>query len=241
MNSQSRSAEIELLLCCARTHLDAQTLERTKVLLQQPIDWQHLTRIALMHGVMPLLYRSLRKISPEAIPANSLDQLRKYFQANVQHSIFLTAELLKLLTLFENNDIEAIPFKGPVLAASVYQDLSLRQFGDLDILVHKEDVASAVGLILSHGYRGGAEDDNPLENDHEDVAYLGPRYYTFFHPDRRVRVDLQWRVAEQYFSFSLDKEQLWRRLVAVSIGGRAVLTFAPTDLLLILCIHGSKH
>jgi len=36
--------------------------------------------------------------------------------------------LLKLLDLFENHGIPAVPFKGPVLASSIYGDLSLRQF-----------------------------------------------------------------------------------------------------------------
>jgi Uncharacterised nucleotidyltransferase len=238
MNSQSRSAEMELLLCCARVHLHEKTLERIEVLLQQPIDWESLIRTALRHEVGPLVYTNLRRICWKAIPGNSVAELQRNFLANVQNSFFLTAELLKLLTLFETHGISAVPFKGPLLAASVYGDVSLRQFSDLDILVHKADTVRAGSLLVSQGYRSGSDYG---DRDNENVAYLGPKFYTFVHANRRVRVDLQWRVAETYFSFSLDKESLWERLARVSVAGEAVPTFAPMDLLLVLCVHGSKH
>jgi len=243
MNYQSRSAEMELLLCCARTHLHKKTLQRIEVLLQQFIDWQCLIRAALMHGVGPLVYTSLRMICWEVIPKSGQAELQSNFLANVQNSFFLTAELLKLLALFETHSISAVPFKGPTLAASVYGNLSLRQFGDLDILVHKEDIARAARLLVSQGYRSSAEDSDgfELDGDDEDVAYLEPKYYVFVHPNRGVRVDLQWRITERYFSFSLHKDPLWERLVRVSVAGEPVRTFAPMDLLLTLCVHGSKH
>ncbi len=236
-------AEAELLLCCARTHLDAKTLERLRFLLRQELDWPYLILTALTHHVLPLLYSSLRTSNAEAVPKASLDQLRDHYRANVQHSFFMTAELLKVLKLFETHKINAIAFKGPVLAASVYRDLSLRQFNDLDILVHKGDILKAGRLLVSQGYQSSSTNGDDLEHDfdHEEVAFLGPQYYTFCKPESRIRVDLQWRITESYFSFSLDRERLWERLVPLSIAGRNVLTFAPMDMLLIPCVHGSKH
>src|SRR5262245_10666576 len=126
--------EVQLILCCAGTHIDAAKAERIKGLLSEEINWDFLIHIASQHGVMPLLYFTLKNTCLEAVPKAVLDQLRNYFYTNAAHNVFLTTELLKLLTLFEAHGIPAIPFKGPVLAASVYGNLSLRQFGDLDIL-----------------------------------------------------------------------------------------------------------
>jgi Uncharacterised nucleotidyltransferase len=94
----------------------------------------------------------------KVIPKSGQAELQSNFLANVQNSFFLTAELLKLLALFETHSISAVPFKGPILAASVYGNLSLRQFGDLDIFVHKEDIARAARLLVSQGYRSSGED-----------------------------------------------------------------------------------
>ncbi len=153
--------------------------------------------------------------------------------------------MLKLLKAFENHGITAIPFKGPVLAASAYKNIALRQFGDLDIWVHKENIIEAGRLLAACGYQSSSIDGHAQcedeDNDSEQVAFLGPKFYVFRRQDGRSTVDLQWRITEQYFSFSLDKERLWERLAPVSIAGKTVRTFTPTDMLLILCVHGSKH
>ena len=232
-------AKIELLLCCARTSIDSKTLERLRTLLRQDIDWHGVISTANRHGVLPLLYRSLSRSSPDAVPKAILDQLRESFQSNVQASLLLTAELFKLLDLFAGHGINAIPFKGPVLAASVYKDLSLRPFSDVDVLVNREDLPKAGGLLASLGYCQLTADNAVA--DPEDVAYFEPNFYVFGHQHHGARVDLQWRVTDRYFSFSLEENYGRGGLVPVMVAGRSVLTFAPMDLLLILCAHGTKH
>jgi hypothetical protein len=60
-------------------------------------------------------------------------------------------------------------------------------------------------------------------------------------------VDLHWAVtaAVEYpvHSLALPLEQagFWSRLETVSLAGTPVPSFAPEDLLLVLCVHGSKH
>jgi hypothetical protein len=233
----------DLLLCCARTRIDPKALDRLSALLRRDVDWEGVMHAAGIHGVLPLLYHSLYRNFPDLVPEATLNKLKQSFRFNVQHSFLLTAELLRLLDLFAIHRISAIPFKGPVLAASVYGDLSLRQFGDLDVLVDKEDVDRAGSLLISQGYRslGDDGDSSRGDSDPEEVAYLGPKFYVFVHENRGIRVDLQWRVTETYFSFSLDRKRLQDQLAPVSIAGRSVFTFAPMNLLLILCAHGCKH
>jgi len=136
-------SEVELLFCCTRTHIDSEIAERIRTLLQQNIDWAYLIQTAAQHGVMPLLYQSLNTTCPKAVPKTNLAQLRDYFHSNAFHNLFLTKELLKILTLFESHSIPAISFKGLVLAVSAYGNLSLRQISDLDILVRERDYHKA--------------------------------------------------------------------------------------------------
>jgi len=237
------SKETELILCCARTNLEPETRDRLSFLLRQELDWPGLIQTALRHHVLPLLYENLRASNPDAVPKVSLDQIKHYYRQNVQHSFFLSAELLKLMNLFQAHQIRAIPFKGPVLAASAYRDLTLRQFSDLDILIEKRRIIEASRLLVAEGYQTDSRASSDVDNDldHDEVAFLGPQYYTFFKTERQIRVDLQWRLTESYFSFSLDRKELWQRLVPVSVAGATVLTFPPAEMLLILCVHGSKH
>src|SRR5438128_4733751 len=99
-------------------------------LLEHGIDQDRLIRMAGPHGLLPLLYWHLGAIGPGVVSSAMLSRLREHFEANARRNLFLTAELLKVLRLLEACEIPAVPFKGPLLAASTYGNLSLRQFAD---------------------------------------------------------------------------------------------------------------
>ena len=234
-----------LLLACARTHVDRIARSGIEGLLRGPIRWTALLDAAGSHGVLPLLHASLSTVDPGLVPPPVLQRIRIEARANVHHALFLTAELLKLLAVFDAAGVTAIPFKGPALAAMAYGDVTLRQFSDLDIFVRKSELAIITRLMLAAGYLsdthdGDAATERSIAAD-GDVAYRRPSYYTFYRDDDRCRVDLQWRLADRFFAFSLEGDAAAWDLATVPIAGRSVRTFAATDALLILCVHGSKH
>ena len=72
-----------------------------------------------------------------------MKQLRDRSESNAALNVLLTAEMVRLLELFEGNQIPAVPYKGPAIGVGVYRNLALRQFADLDILVPDTDVWKA--------------------------------------------------------------------------------------------------
>ena len=229
--------EHELLLCCASTQVDYDMAERMRHLLQGAIDWQYLIDAAAAHGVKPLLAYNLANSCPESMPKDILDQLSRYLQVHTLNNLFLTHELIRLLGALEKIGISAIPWKGPVLAATAYGNVALRQFGDLDILVRKCDAMTAKDLLLSSGYR-------PLyqELGEQEAAFHSLRQvYEMIRDDGRVIVELHWAITSQTFYFPLDPASLWERVEMVSVAGSRVRNLCPEDLLLVLCVHGAKH
>ena len=106
-------------------------------------------REALYHGTIPLLFWNLSRLAPDDVPKTTLNQLKASSNAIACWNLSLTGELLKLLNLFRERGIRALPLKGPALAAAAYGNLSLRQFCDLDILVPKEDMLKAKEVLMS--------------------------------------------------------------------------------------------
>jgi len=235
--SLDESPEVEMLLLCARSHLGGDLAARIELLLQGDIDWKYVGQKAHQHNVGPLVYKSLNAVSPEHIPRRVLDQFRKTFLVNVHRTLMLTHELLAVLDLLENSGISAIPYKGPALAASVYGDLTLRQFADLDIMLRKQDVLRARDLMVSRGYQPQFELNGIQADAHQRTKYELP----LIRNPGRMMVELKWEVVDKYFSFPLDPGSLWERLQPVNLDGKEVLTFSPENTLLILCVHGTKH
>jgi len=229
--------EAELLLCCARATRTPKTTAQIQALLQAGIDWEYLLRMAQGHGVAPLLYWHLEATDKEVIPESVLSDLRNRFRANNLRNLFLTGELLRILKAFEVHGISAVPYKGSVLAASVYGNLALREFKDLDIMVRRYDVPKAQEVLASMGYRSRYR----LTGAQEAAFLRSQCEHPFKREDGKSIVELHWEVTERYLSFSLDTRHLWERLERVPLGGDLVLNFSPEDMLLILCVHGSKH
>lgn len=230
--------EEQLLLACARTTLDATTREQIKSLItQHEIDWEYLRQLSFPQGMIPLLFWNLDRTCPELIPAEWLAELRYQFTHIVQDNLFLTSELVKLLEIFQAQGIPALPFKGPVLAATAYRNVSLRQYGDIDILVKEKDVVKALDILTSLGYRILMD----VTNEEAGILIPEKKDFKLVGRDGRVFIELHWRFTGKRFPFSLDLDELWNHLVTVDIAGKKVSNLNDEDLLLILCVHGSKH
>ncbi|GAB4425072.1 MAG: hypothetical protein OHK0015_04740 [Chloroflexi bacterium OHK40] len=227
----------QLMVAGARARLDSAAAERVRALAGADVDWRRLIAIANGSKVLPLVGRNLLATAGSALPPEVAQALRTAVVMVTQQNLLLTGELLRVLRLLDEHSIPAFPFKGPALAAQVYGDLSLRQFGDLDVWIRPEDFLRARELVMASGYV-------PYLPPPDDIlpVYTGTHHeYGFMRDDDAVHLELLWRVVERPFAFPRKLDEFWQRLVPISLLGRKVLSLAPEPLLICLCVHGSKH
>jgi hypothetical protein len=231
--------EVELLLCCARAHDDDEITARIASLIQAGIDWDALLRLTQKHRLIPLVYRSLKAIpsAAAAVPARILDSLQNHFYLSAVHNHRLSDELSHILKLFAEHAIAVIPYKGPALAASLYGDISLRQFSDLDILIRRSDVSKASALLAARSYR----QQHQLTRAQEAAFQRIECEQLFSSPEDHLHIDLHWQLVPAYFSLKLDADKFWPRLEESSFEGQRILAFGPEDLLLVLAVHAAKE
>jgi len=200
------------------------------------LDWQRVLRLAEHHNVTPLLYQA-RRADTGRIPPAILAELQARFEGIARKNLRFTAELIPILNCLESHGIPAIPFKGPMLAESVYGNLALREFSDLDILVRQSDFPGAREAVRDRGYVPGWKLTRPQEN-----AYLRSGYECSFDgPAGPNLLELQWRILPAFYAVDFDFEEFFARATHVSIGDTSVLALSAEDLLLSLVIHAAKH
>lgn len=229
--------EAALLLCCARTTVDGKQAQQIEDFMHKGPDWTLLLRAARLNGVLPLLARHLSTLYPDKLPPTILSRLQQFRRKNLERNLFLTRELLTLLTQLEKKRIPAIPLKGPVLAALAYGDLAARQFRDLDILVQPPDVSAATQFLMDQGFQ-------PLDEVPASQAqtFLRSYYHSRLqHPVRRTTIELHWGIAPRSFSLALEPHQLWQMCQPVRLASSVVQSLSLENLLLFLCIHGTRH
>ena len=240
--------ESELLLCCARTHVEAREMERLRELLQTNIDWQYVVQQASRHAVLPLLYWNLQRFCQDAVPEPILEHLHHAFHAQARHSLLLNSTLLSLLSLFEAHGIPALPYKGPVLAAVAYGNLLWRQFSDLDLLVPPHELRRAQELLLARGYRQipplhaqPGRLSETFQKLYERLRDTCRKVCELVSADGQVIVELHSQITSWTFFFPLEPAYLWKCCETTILTGVPVRNLPPEETLLILCVHGAKH
>lgn len=234
-----RRPEDELLLLCARLHMATGMRERVVQLLDLPLDWAFLVERAALHGLRPLLFRHLDSIAPSAVPQAAFVTLWTWQRRVAVQNRLMAQELVRLLHLLESRAIPALPLKGPALAQTVYEDLGLREFADLDILLRAADVPQAQQVLTEAGYRPEcAMDEEVLRT----VMSSGAHYHlAFAHPESSIVVELHWKTDALFPVESATATPWWTRSPDVDLAGAKVRSFGDRELLLALCVHGSKH
>ena len=142
--------ESEFLVWCARTVVTNEVEERIRRRAQGPLDWALVVDLAWYHGVGSLLYRSLSALCSDLVPLEFLTRLRRRTQAVALLNRLLAQEIIVLCEAMAARGVPVIPIKGATLAASVYGDLTLRDFNDMDLLVPEHAIADAktIGAVI---------------------------------------------------------------------------------------------
>ena len=200
-------------------------------------DWNSALRLAREHRVLALLFSRLEEMGP-VVPSETREILETEYQRNVFHSLANAAELIAVLAAFDRESIPAMPFKGVVLGASIYENPSTRPAGDLDLLLNYEHLLRATSILLERGY----ELKTPV---HADGTPAAEDYYEY-HFERRADgmvLELRWRLelTQPRFKCELGMDWVWPRRRSAMLAGAQVPDMNPEIALLALCMHGSKH
>jgi hypothetical protein len=233
--TEGLSPEDRLLLCCARTEMDEGTIEEVRELLDGELDWAYLLAAAIRHAIPQLLYHNLlaqgAAIGAERmVPPGVLSRLEQMYYANALRHLRFGRALEEMLGAFKEIGIEAIVLKGMALATQVYPVAALRQCGDIDVLVRKEDLLRAEEVLLGLGYTvpGQGLPSEWFGQRHRHLPYVKD--------EGRIRLEVHWTLVPPD-SYHLPPSELWARAQPLRIGSSETWALDPADLLLHLSVH----
>ena len=236
-----RGPEERLLCLSARPRLDAEARRRLHALLAGGIDWARAVALATSNKVMPLVHATLRAEAEAAVPPLVLDELKTRFEANARFNLRLSTELVRVVRALHGSGVRVLPLKGPVLAQTLYGNLALRQFSDLDVLTPRADYPRALATVTSMGYRlvRPAADVGPRETE-ALMRFFGDYTYTFVHPASGVTLEVHWGLSPRDRFIPVAEAGFWERLGFATLAGETVPTMAGAELFRYLCVHGAK-
>ncbi|MHB1389868.1 MAG: nucleotidyltransferase domain-containing protein [Thermoleophilia bacterium] len=226
------------MLACARFPLDSGRSDNVRDHLQASgLDWDFILRYAGRHGLAPMLFKAITATeAEEQVPVPALETLRKTYLGSLLNNQSQLRGIVPVLQSFAEHSIPVLLLKGPALCLSVYDDVALRPFGDIDILVHREHVPLGQSLLEAQGFRLIPDNYFPIPDDRN--GELGCEWT--YHKDGFV-VELHWNLIDSLAPFALDIRRFWDGAQTVEIEDAPAMIMSPENQLLHLCLHQFKH
>ncbi|MFD0588428.1 nucleotidyltransferase family protein [Paenibacillus sp. GCM10027627] len=203
--------------------------------LMQETSWPQFIELARHHRVFPTINRTLQELKTSLIPSFVTGQLARDYYRNTLQMLALSGEMEQLSSRFMSSDIRALFLKGPVIAADLYGDISLRTSCDLDVLVPIDQLEASESLLVSLGY----EKDDYFTSVLNDWKWRH-HHITFLHPEKGIKVEVHWRLSPAPSS-EPSFEELWSRKRQSPLVNRPIFYLGREDLFMFLVSHGARH
>lgn len=229
--------ETDLIKACSTTVASTGRRSEIRRLAADCRDWDYVLQACRDHCVSSLVCHTLKASATDLVPDKVKETLHARFRANASRNLFLTQELLQLVRKFRENGIEIIPFKGPMLAITAYGNVALREFGDLDVLVQKDNFHLARALMSRWGYHSASGDEEKVVEN----FFKSQLSSDHFREDGKVILELHWSFIQTWLGFNVDIQTVWVLSRPFPVGSVPVLDLPADITLLYLCAHGAKH
>lgn len=228
------SLEFQLLAACADFPAGAQMAEKLTELAGRIDDWAKFEQTARRHQLQGFAHARLASIDsvPEKFKERLTAEARQRATLNLRQAK-ATGELHHLL---RNSGIKNLVLKGLPLSASLYQSLTIKRSGDIDLLVDPGDVPRTLDLLDQEGYVA-METGRPL-SDRQISAVMRHFKEITLRNDRGLIIDLHWRLVDAASLLrDLDPFENARHVAIENVGEIAVL--GEADEFAYLCVHGA--
>jgi len=149
---KDNAPEIAAIIIACRIYFNtAKEDVLTDFLNSNKIDWPLFYNMICAHHIRPIVnkvFSGLKTGTP--ISAKLQADCKQIAVNNLEHY----RELLRLCSLFKEANITAVPYKGCLFGLQFYNDVSLREFSDLDFLIEPggDNIDAITKLMETQGY-----------------------------------------------------------------------------------------
>ena len=197
-------------------------------------DWDKFFAFTEKNRLETLCAAGAAKLSYKPEQLNKLHlqarQLTERTMQQIQLLAFLAGD-------FRQAGIRVLSMKGPLLAAEIYGDPSLRHSNDLDLLVSAADFEAAKERILAMGFTEQFAPTLQKKKSRKIQAKMGEDMHAVF-VKNDLCVELHWRIS---FRYPVSFEELWENREEKMLLGQQVSCLGRMDNLIYLICHGVGH
>lgn len=229
------SNEMNLLILLSRDEFVRQEIS----LLVKNIDWDLFLEFILKHRLVSHIYKHSQYLE-EFIPPGVVEKIKQIKIDQSGKSLNYTIYLIQIHQRLIENSILHCFFKGPLLSLDLYNDAGFRNFGDIDILVEKNNVEKARQIIETLGFNC-IYPRMKLTERQRNVNYSISHHYHFKHQYKNIDIELHWSITNPQSFFGKNTSELIAKSEKIKINTIDAPYISRVDNLVFLAAHGSIH
>lgn len=229
------SPEDKLILSAVKLHPTTKELEQMNNLIPQIQRWDYVAAIGIDRGIAPLLHKKLPLLGNSGlIPEQTKSKLQQAYYKTFSRSMLMYEHFRKVTEAFASHNVPVIALKGIYLSEWLYEDIGLRQFSDIDLLVKREDGEKCQAILAGMGYM--PENDNETEFEKKlEVVHYTPMVLN------GVSIEIHVKLHQNNEKYCVSIDELWKNALVEVLNKTTVYSLCLNDLLVHLCIHLDRH
>jgi len=172
------------------------------------------------------------------------DYLGERDRVNTDEKMWLLSQVGQFIWVTDKLKEEKITFittKGPLLSYRIYNDATIRRYGDFDLLVDFDLLEKTIEVLKNNGFEAGIYEWPENKKEREFKRKLRSQYH-LYHKKRNINIDLHWEI----FEYPPVKPGTVQGVIKSNLEEIDLLNrkFSVLNLemeLLFLVIHGGMH
>lgn len=226
----------QFLRLCLRGRWDPTALEVARALsARSDLDGDALRKVAYVEGVAPLLYYIAR--GQDLLPLPVKQDLRLAYYYNAGRNLLLLHKLEDAVGHLTAEGVPVILLKGAALAEAVYRKAAVRPMEDLDLLVRREHVSTALRVLSALGYEPAHAEFRAgyVVTYRNEVMLVKPG-------EVNVPIEIHWSLfSPLYYQHAVPINWFWQTALPASVGDVPTWILGPEAQVLHLCSHMLLH
>ena len=227
--------ELSLAALCCSWPPTASVDQKIAAVASHVSDWARFEALVRHHRIRPLVHTAILRAGIH-VPAWLTDTLKETAYAEIERSLRMASECIRLQKEFARKKIPMLIVKGAPLAAIAYGNIAMKEARDIDILVAPENVLDAASVLKSLAY---VLSEPALTQDQFTRFIPHSKEAAFLHLATGTMTELHWRLVDTGELLLEVSARGPSQEVVLPVG--ALATLADEPLFAYLCLHGASH